>query len=96
MKLSKMITAKNLIRHELIGLTAEVAESTNKDCVGIKGLVVNETKNLLTIETENGNKRIQKKKTQFIFKIPGGKVKVDGERIVARPEDRIKLKVRKW
>jgi ribonuclease P protein subunit POP4 len=92
-----MISAKNLIRHELIGLPVEVASSSNQSQVGIEGLVVNETKNLLVIETKKELKKIQKKGTEFIFKIPGGKkVKVDGKIIVARPEDRIKLKVKKW
>jgi ribonuclease P protein subunit POP4 len=92
-----MISARNLIRHELIGLDVEVVESTNRIQVGIKGLVVDETRNLLAVETEGGLKKIQKKGSIFIFKIPDGKkVKVDGKKIVARPEDRIKLKVKKW
>ena len=92
-----MITAKNLIRHELIGLQVQVAKSSNATQDGTKGLVVDETKNTLTIETKSGLKRIQKKNSEFIFKIPDGKrVKVDGKRIIARPEDRIKLKVKKW
>jgi len=92
-----MISPKNLIRHELIGLTIEVIDSTNKFQVGIKGLVVDETKNVLTIETEKGIKKIQKKGTTFIFKIPSGKkVKVNGNKIAVRPEERVKLKVKKW
>jgi len=92
-----MISAKNLIRHELIGLAVEVVESSNKFQIGIKGEVVDETKNLLIIETKKELKKIQKKGSSFIFKIPNGKkVKVDGRVIVARPEDRIKLKVKKW
>lgn len=92
-----MILPKNLIRHELIGLTIEIVESTNKFQTGIKGMVVDETKNILTIETDKGLKKIQKKGSIFIFKIPNGKkVKVIGNKIVARPEERIKLKVKKW
>ena len=92
-----MISAKNLIRHELIGLPVEVVGSSNEFQVGIKGMVVNETKNLLVIEAKKEMKKIQKKGSSFIFKIPNGKkVKVEGKRIVARPEDRIKLKVKKW
>jgi ribonuclease P protein subunit POP4 len=92
-----MITPKNIIRHELIGLEVEVVESTNKFQVGIKGMVVDETKKLLIIETKKGVKKIQKDGAVFMFKLPSGvKVKVDGKRILARPEDRIKLKVRKW
>jgi len=91
-----MITAKNLVKHELIGLEVEVADSTNKFQVGIKGLVVDETKNLLIIETENGIKKVQKKESEFMFTIPDGKVKVKGIIIAKRPEERIKLKVKKW
>ncbi|OGI11935.1 hypothetical protein A3K64_00485 [Candidatus Micrarchaeota archaeon RBG_16_36_9] len=92
-----MITAKELIRHELIGLKAEVAKSTNRFHVGIKGMVVDETKNLLVIETEDGIKKIQKKGTEFIFTISDNKkVKVNGAVIAKRPEERLKLKVKKW
>ena len=88
---------KNIVRHELIGLPVEIVGSTNKFQIGIKGMVVDETKNVLTVETENGLKKIQKKGSIFIFKIPNGKkVKVKGEKIAARPEERIKLKVKKW
>ena len=97
MKLNKMITAKNLIRHELIGLKVEVEKSFNKSHNGIKGSIVDETKNLLIIETEKGIKKIQKRRTSFIFTIPNGKkVKVEGTIIAKRPEERVKLKVKKW
>lgn len=97
LKLSKMITMKNLIRHELIGLSVKVVESTNKFQINIKGTVVDETKNTLTIETENGLKKVQKKGSKFIFGIPDGKnVKVNGDKIAVRPEERVKLKVKKW
>lgn len=92
-----MISARNLIRHELIGLHVEIAKSCNIHQTGTKGMVVDETKNTLTIETDKGLKKIQKSGSEFIFKIPNGKrVKVDGKRILARPEERIKLKVKKW
>lgn len=92
-----MITGRNLIRHELIGLNVEIVDSNNKFQIGIKGIVVDETKNLLIVETKKDLKRIQKKGTKFIFTIPDGrKFKVNGTRIIARPEDRIKLRVKKW
>jgi len=92
-----MISAKDLIRHELIGLSVEIANSSNKFSKGIKGLVVDETKNLLVIETAKGIKKVQKKGTEFMFTISDGKrVKVNGALIAKRPEDRVKLKVKKW
>jgi len=97
LKLNKMITTRNLIRHELIGLSVKVVESTNKFQVGIKGTVVDETKNTITIETDKGLKKVQKKGSKFIFEIPDGKkVKVNGDKIAVRPEERVKLKVKKW
>jgi len=92
-----MISSKNLVRHEFIGLYVEVTESKNKTQNRIKGVIIDETKNLLKIETEKGIKKIQKKGSKFIFTIPSGeKVKVDGIKIAVRPEDRIKLRVKKW
>jgi len=84
-----MITEKNLINHELIGLKAEVNGKT--------GEVVLETKNMLGIRAENGIKRFPKAGTSFVFTLPNGKkVAVDGKRISSRAEDRIKSKVKKW
>ncbi len=91
-----MITPKNIIRHELIGLPATVEDSSNKSNIGISGKVINETKNLITIRTRKGDKRIQKKSSKFIFKLKDKKVVVDGNYLVAKPEDRVKKKVKKW
>jgi ribonuclease P protein subunit POP4 len=88
-----MITEKNLVRHELIGLEVEIKKSTNKYQEGIKGRVVDETYNMLVIETPKGEKKIEKKSCIFIFKLPSGKrVEVDGKLLVGRPENRIKKK----
>ncbi|MDD2665622.1 MAG: ribonuclease P protein component 1 [Methanocellales archaeon] len=84
------ISPNNLIFHELIGLFAEVSASTNSSLVGIKGKVVDETRNLLVIE----NKKIPKSCSTFVFSIPNNKVKVDGKLLVSRPEDRIKRRLR--
>jgi len=92
-----MISTRNIIRHELIGLPVEIIESKNKFQIGIKGIVVDETKNLLIIESEREIKKIQKKGVKFMFIIPNGKkVTVNGEKIALRPEERIKLRVKKW
>ena len=83
---------KTILKHELIGLHAEVSESTNKSLVGTKGKVMMETKNTLTI----GTKVVPKKGTSFIFKLGKTRVKVKGDKLLARPEDRIKKRVKKW
>jgi ribonuclease P protein subunit POP4 len=92
-----MITPKNIVKHELIGLIAEVADSSNPDNNGIMGTVADETKNTLVIRTEQGERTVTKDQCTFIFQLETGeKVKVDGKLLVARPEDRIKKKVSSW
>ncbi|MFH8080633.1 MAG: ribonuclease P protein component 1 [Candidatus Aenigmatarchaeota archaeon] len=91
------ITPMNIVRHELIGLKVLVKKATNKYLIGIKGLVVNETFNMIEIEAKDGVKKVQKKGTIFIFRLPNGKrVEVDGSLLVGRPEDRIKKKLPRW
>jgi ribonuclease P protein subunit POP4 len=92
-----MITEKNLVRHELIGLEVEVKKSTNKTQIGIKGRVVDETYNMLVIDKGGKEKKVEKKSCVFVFKLPNGKkVEVEGWVLVGRPEDRIKKKLPKF
>lgn len=91
------ITPQNLVRHELIGLRARVSDSTSPDQKGLKGLVIDESYNTLTIESNKREKVILKKTSIFIFTLPDGKrVQVNGEVLIGRPEDRIKKKLPKW
>jgi ribonuclease P protein subunit POP4 len=86
------ITAGNLVQHELIGLRIKVDESSNSTVRGLEGTVVDETRNMLVIENEQRtDKKIPKTENIFIFALNGGiQVRVKGDRLIARPEDRIK------
>ncbi|MCK9151319.1 ribonuclease P protein component 1 [Methanobacterium alcaliphilum] len=92
-----MITPQNIFRHELIGLEVEIMKSSHKELVGIKGKIVDETRNTIQIENESGRETlIAKNVAIFHFLIPDGqKVEIDGKILVSRPEDRIKKKFRK-
>jgi ribonuclease P protein subunit POP4 len=61
----------NLIHHEIIGLETEVVDSSNFSQIGIKGKVIDETKNTLSIQLEKGiTKIIAKSHTHFLFNLP--------------------------
>ena len=91
------ITPKNLVRHELISLKCKIAESTNKSIIGVEGIVIDETRNTLTLETKKGIKNFIKEQCVFIFTLDSGeKVRVKGKLLVSRPEDRIKKRLKKW
>lgn len=91
------ITPQNILRHELIGLTVKVMHADNPMIEGIRGVVVDETKNMLMISAKRRRVMIPKNVATFRFDLPGGvRVDVDGERLVAKPENRLKTKVRRW
>ncbi len=70
----------------LIGKHAEVIDAKNKSLVGIKGKIIDETKNTITIETKKGAKKIIK--NQVTIKV-NDKV-IEGKKIAKRMEDRLK------
>ena len=84
-----MITADNITSHEFIGLDTEIIQSTNPQVVGLNGRIINETKSMFTINTENGSKSIVKSTSSWKFSIEGKDVVVEGTRIAKRPFDRI-------
>jgi ribonuclease P protein subunit POP4 len=85
-----LITAKNIRMHELIGLDAEVLGSTDRSRIGMRGRVVDETKNALVIECAGKEALVPKKGAKFRFQFPGGHADVSGDEIGFRPEDRPK------
>ena len=85
-----MISPSNIVKHELIGLTVKVVEAKNIALVGIKGKVVDETRNTLVIETKDGEKTVLKEQVQLETTVAGETVLIDGKMLVARSEDRIK------
>lgn len=91
------ITPRNIARHELIGLKCAVSESKNKKQEGISGTVADETRSMIIISGDKKMHKIAKPDAEFIFTLPDGKkVKIRGSMLVARPENRIKMKLRKW
>ena len=79
---------KRFVKAELIGLTIEITNSKNKSLIGLKGKIIDETKNMLTIEKNNIIKRIIKNQSTLYF--PKQKIKINGKFLIGRPEDRLK------
>ena len=81
---------KDFLRGELIGLKMEIINSENKNLIGIKGEIIDETKNTLVIQENDKVRTILKK--QVTLKILDGQkqIQVNGELLLGRPEDRLK------
>ncbi len=90
-----MRNEKNILRHEIIGLPCKVISAQNSSHVGTSGKIVDETIKTVLIK-DMTKKRIPKKGTVFRMRINTKEVDIEGDYLVARPEDRIKKKFMRW
>jgi len=84
-----MITLENITSHEFIGLRTEIVESSNPQIIGLNGTITDETKSMITINTDNGIKRIAKSNNSWKFTIDSKDIIIDGSKIAKRSYDRI-------
>lgn len=92
-----MIDRKNLLFSTFIGLQAEIVNSSQRALIGVRGTIVDETKNLIVIEKAGAAgasaKEVRIPKNSSTFRIEtesGEKVDVDGRDIAFRPHERAK------
>lgn len=79
-------------RQELIGAQVTITKANNQELVGLKGIVIDETKHTLVVKTTAGTKRVIKAGVVFMFVIDGTEHIIDGDTINVSPEERVKLK----
>jgi len=81
----------------LVGLEIEVKHSSSEDLIGIKGIIEEETSNLLRVSTEKKVLWIPKSNQVFQIKITDGTIiLVEGHIIKGTPETRVKKKIPSW
>ncbi len=79
----------HVIHAEWIGKHARITAAKNPSHAGIAGIVVDETRNTVSIETNKKVRRVPKHGT--VFEIDGQEVQ--GNDVLVAPEERIKIKV---
>jgi len=89
------LTKENLGCHELIGLNAKVVKSSDQNKAGLKGKIVDETKNTFRLETSQGEKVLPKKEVWLELSLGQEKVLLAGEKLCFKPEARTKALGRK-
>ena len=91
-----MKVTPDIIREEFIGLEAEVVASCHPGYVGIRGRVIDETRNMFIIEHGGRRKMVPKAVCTFHFTFPDGTVvEIEGHLLVGRPEDRLKKRLKR-
>ena len=73
-----------------IGNTATVSITSNPLNKGIQGKIVDETKNMFTLQTGSREVKIPKRGTQFVIVLKGKEVTVSGDDIQYTVQDRMK------
>ena len=84
------ITPKTLIKHELIGLRCKVVHASNPEIIGVEGTVIDESKNMITIENDK-RRQVPKKDAIFQFELEKS-VRVNGKLLLGRPEDSVNIR----
>ena len=83
------------LKGEFLGRNVRVASSKDPSLVGLEGEVIAESKNMLRVRTEDGDKSLIKANSVFQMDMDGELYEIPGKCITFRPEDRIK-KVKRW
>jgi len=86
-----MITEQNILSHELIGLKAKIKK--------MRGLIVDESKNTITVWDKKNERIIPKKNNEIAVKIGDKMMILNGDEFISKPYDRVKNKKKvtnKW
>jgi len=80
---------KTISEFDLIGQNITITSSKNNEVVGINGKVIMETKNMIILDTENGQKNIPKNICQL--NNSDGIIETDSSKISKRPHERLEM-----
>jgi RNase P/RNase MRP subunit p29 len=86
-----MKSSRDLLRQEFIGLNARIISPGIRKPV--RGRIVDETRNMIRLETGGRELSISKKGSRIILALSDGEVDVLGDWIIGNPADRIKKKM---
>ncbi|HLC32799.1 MAG TPA: ribonuclease P protein subunit [Candidatus Nanoarchaeia archaeon] len=74
-----------------VGKRIRIITSKNPSLIGLEGVMVDETQNMIKMETANGKRNVQK--ASCVLEVDGQRV--EGSKVLFAPQDRMKLKVTK-
>ncbi|MHA2253683.1 MAG: ribonuclease P protein subunit [Candidatus Kariarchaeaceae archaeon] len=92
----KRLFLRSILKNWLTGLRVTVIEHTDPNLINIAGNIVQETKSMLTIQTDNGIKKVEKSSGVFFLFDESMKFKIAGKIIDGTPKMRRKRKYRNW
>lgn len=85
------ITTTNVLRHEWLGLSCRVVDSSDKTRIGRSGIVVDETMKTLVLATPQNRFVVPKAECVFAFDLAGETAVVDGKRACVPSVERLRV-----
>jgi len=76
---------------ELIGMHARITESVNSELVDISGVIIDETKHMLKLDTKLGEKLIPKKICTFRISNHDDRTTISGTKLHNRSHERLEI-----
>ena len=76
---------------EPIGMHVCITESVNSELVGISGVIIDETKHMLKLDTKFGEKMIPKKICKFKISNHGDTTTISGAKLHSRSHERLEV-----
>ena len=80
-----------IVRMSWIGKNLQVIDSSDSSLLDVTGTVVNESKNMLVVRSNSGDRKISKSVIRFTI---DDSETIDGHAVMHRPENRIHMKWR--
>ena len=85
---------RNINIRELIGLDVTVVAHTDPTLEGLKGRIIDETRNMFLVRSEEKDRKVAKTGAKFELMVNGPRgmtvITLKGDDLVVRPEDRTK------
>ena len=78
-------------KFDLIGQDVTISSSKNKEIIGISGRITMETKNMIFLDTKNGEKCIPKNICQLSNN--DGHIQTDSTKLSKKPHERLEMLV---
>lgn len=90
------IVIKNLLANSLEGQIIKIRKHTDPNFNGMTGSILKESKQMLLIDTDKGQKWVSKIDGDFEFNLSDTKIIIEGKLLFGYPNNRKKRKMRSW
>ncbi len=87
---------REILNNPLNNRVITIVNHSDPGLIGLSGVVLKESKNIIFIKTNHKTLMVEKKSGEFLFKINKLNIKIHGSLLVNLPKYRKKRKLNRW